>query len=420
MMLSVSSAALSGDSAFLYLTDGSVNIIKKNSPDYEKVALELIPQLMKSSPVEFELNTSQIYEKIKKKTGISFFQMAYEFLDKLFSSDTPEKVLALHMKQIMEEELQQPEDPSKASQISTKGVDTVVAKVGDKYVAGVEKLKLYLENAVKFKTEKNIEVFLQRIANRMTNYQIQDLFKFLESADLPLAEDGTIIAYKILDSAGDHYLDCYSHSIPQKVGDYVHIDPELVDKDNSHECSTGLHIARRAYLGGFNGDTCCLVRVKPEDIIAVPDYDCNKIRVCGYYILKELTPYQFEQVKNNKEFTNSSEGKELLGFAIKAPWNPKRDVEQLSNKKIIIKELSSEPEKEIKAEQVDALKKESLDTSAVFKETSIKARLHYLFENLNKKNAELMFDIKKQSRKSFRFFGFSDEEITKIYDALRG
>ena len=59
-----------------------------------------------------------------------------------------------------------------------------------------------------------------------------------------------------------------------------------------------------------------LAKVRPEDVIAVPDYDANKMRVCGYHIIAELTPAQYQAINGNRPMSNAEGGMELLGKVI--------------------------------------------------------------------------------------------------------
>jgi hypothetical protein len=208
--------------------------------------------------------------------------------------------------------------------VGAKGDQTIVAIMGDKVVTGVEALKPQFRRAVTH-SGKGLEVFLQRcgVVAQRRQHSVEDLLKFLEKGDLPIAEDGTIIIYKVLRRAQDgdaksktHYLDCHTSKVRQQVGSYVCMDERLVDPNRRNECSNGLHVARRAYIGGFSGDVVTLCKVKPEDVIAVPDHDANKMRVCGYHILFELTDDAFSKLKKNQAFTDTEEAQLLLGRAL--------------------------------------------------------------------------------------------------------
>jgi hypothetical protein len=200
--------------------------------------------------------------------------------------------------------------------------DTIIAVVDNKIVPGVELIKTQFARAVKWGSTIGVENFLRRLTAVIDQRQhsVDDLLKFLERADLPIADDGSILIYKVLRRKGDRsegkYKDCHSGMVDQWTGAYVCMDPKLVDHNRRNECSNGLHVARRGYVSGFSGDVCVLAKLAPEDVIAVPEYDANKMRVCGYHILMELSQKQYDLVKRNRPMSDDEEGKQLLANAM--------------------------------------------------------------------------------------------------------
>ena len=145
--------------------------------------------------------------------------------------------------------------------------------------------------------------------------------RFLEKGDLPIADDGSIIAYKRLYSRTEdgetYFVDPHTHKVRQKVGSKVFVNEKLVDKSRRNECSNGLHIGRRAYMGSFSGDVMVLCKIAPEDVIVVPHNDPNKVRVCAYHILARLPDQAFKQICRNKPMTEIDGLSELLGKVLK-------------------------------------------------------------------------------------------------------
>lgn len=192
--------------------------------------------------------------------------------------------------------------------------DTVIAVVDGKVIPGMEKIANQFQRAAKLGSTTAVENFLKRLASVIDQrkHSIDDLLKFLERADLPIAEDGSLIIYKVLNKRGNKYRDVHSGNVEQFIGAYVCMDISLVDHDRRNECSNGLHVARRGYVSGFSGDVCVLAKLAPEDVIAVPQYDANKMRVCGYHILAELSDAQYRLIRQNRPITEDEDGKKLL------------------------------------------------------------------------------------------------------------
>lgn len=201
--------------------------------------------------------------------------------------------------------------------------DTIVAVVDNKVVAGVEKIKTQFGHALKGST-KGMENFLKRVASVKRSHSVEDLLKFLERGDLPIADDGSILIYKVLKLKGDEkspnggctYVDCHSGNVTQFIGAFVCMSEDLVDHNRRNECSNGLHVARRGYVKSFSGDVCVLAKLAPEDVIAVPQYDANKMRVCGYHILAELSAKQYGHLNRNEPITHDPDGAKLLAKAM--------------------------------------------------------------------------------------------------------
>lgn len=203
---------------------------------------------------------------------------------------------------------------------TTEAADTIIAVVNDRVIPGMEKIKSQFGRAASLGTTKGVEAFLNRLGAVIDDrkHSVDDLLTFMERGDLPIADDGSILIYKVLNLHIEKgkYVDCHTRKVEQWVGGYVCMDPSLVDHNRNNECSNGLHVARRGYVREFGGDVCVLAKVAPEDVIAVPNYDANKMRVCGYHIIAELSREQYALVKQNKPITEDPDGKTLLAKAM--------------------------------------------------------------------------------------------------------
>lgn len=220
-----------------------------------------------------------------------------------------------------------------AVDVLTGNTTPSVAIINGVEVEGLDQLESYFAHAEKADAEEGDERhsealtnFLQRLAAIASErkHTTDELLRFLERNDMPLAKDGSIIAYKRLQSTDEDgiFVDCHSRKVRQRVGSEVCMPRDLIDDNRRNECSQGLHIARRGYLGGFVGDVIVLVRIAPEDVIAVPEYDSNKMRVARYQILAEIPKRLHAELFSGRAMTGDSEGAQLVGQAIDGQFPP--------------------------------------------------------------------------------------------------
>lgn len=217
-------------------------------------------------------------------------------------------------------------DPAYNEQ-DTTDQHTIVAVVEDAKgnkaaVPGVENVKRQIAHATKFNNTKGMETFLARLgaAINKRDHTVNDVLRFMERGDLPLADDGTIIAYKVLTTNGKgpeatEFYDCHTRRVKQRVGSFVRQDEKLIDPSRRTQCSTGLHIARRGYLRSFGGDIIVMVKIRPEDVIAVPHGEPDKVRVSGYHIIAKIPSTEHATLRSNTAMQGTNALK-LLTMAI--------------------------------------------------------------------------------------------------------
>ena len=145
--------------------------------------------------------------------------------------------------------------------------------------------------------------------------------KFMETAELPIADDGSILFLKRLKFRGEEngkrvFVDCHSGNIRQWVGCKVQVREDLVDPDRRQDCSNGLHVASMSYIRTFGGNVTILGKVAPEDVFAVPEYNTNKMRVAAYHIIAELPEEERSNVNSGIYLSKTEVGKKLLNDAI--------------------------------------------------------------------------------------------------------
>lgn len=368
-------------SVTLYHPDGTTTVLNQGDTRLPAIIEKVIPAQAKGEIAEVEIPVpdKSTYANFEKKTNgmVKFFRVAKKFVSHVFDTDSrmdPEEV-KLHeeaVKKVNDLRLEgAAPEVIKAAEILAKppvakkkvwegqlgagivpGIpdaelktasapeadETVIAVVNGTVIPNMEALRSQFAHIVQYGGEQGMIRFLERLANVIDQrgHSVEDILRFMERGDLPLAEDGTIIAYKLLNTVkansrrhNDAYsdipgimFDVHSGQIPQRIGTEVRVDESLVDRNRRNECSNGLHIARRGYLGSFSGDVCVLAKIFPEDIIAVPHNDANKVRVCAYHILFVLTREEFVKVKADKSMTDAEDSQTLLGKAIRGDHVP--------------------------------------------------------------------------------------------------
>lgn len=85
------------------------------------------------------------------------------------------------------------------------------------------------------------------------------------------------------------YTDQRTGTFTIEIGKLVQMDRKKCDSDPYQSCSYGLHVGNKSFLyrGSF-GNYGIAVLVNPSKVVAVPDYNQNKMRVCEYLPIGEV------------------------------------------------------------------------------------------------------------------------------------
>lgn len=326
--------------------------------------------------------------------------------------------------------------------LETTEADTMIAAVEDPttgevtIVPGMEHLQAQFAHAVKLGSTEGATNFVKRLAAviNQRKHTIDELLNFMSKGDLPIADDGSIVAYKVLQSSGSqgkgYFVDCHSKKVNQRVGSYV--TQANVDENRRTECSQGLHIARRGYLGGFSGDVIVLVKVAPEDVIAVPFNEPNKMRARGYHILSVIPSEEHSKLRSNGPI-EGSEARKLLNMALRGQHidiieevhigGPKgtdvtvkpREKEQVAvpkaprpNKRTAEAETVNTDDKRATAPKVDV----GVVSEKVVETKQTEQRSLFVQGQFKE-----LYALKKAKKKSWTQLGFSDIEVQEILAA---
>jgi hypothetical protein len=143
-----------------------------------------------------------------------------------------------------------------------------------------------------FAAGENITPLANFVANLYQNPSytaIQELYLFLESANLPITDDGHFLAYKTV--TGD-FKDKHTRRFDNSPGAVQEMPRGAVDDNRDRTCSDGFHAAAYNYARHnfySYGDHMVVVKINPADVVSVPsDYNNEKLRTCRYEVLYEV------------------------------------------------------------------------------------------------------------------------------------
>lgn len=152
---------------------------------------------------------------------------------------------------------------------------------------------------------KALANFFLRVVKNPSYKTRYRLLSFAAVDNIDIDEEGFVIAYKntkedgcssrsgkwIKNEDGTWFLDKDAH-YEHIIGVPLEMPREQVDDDESHTCSTGLHVCSLRYMKecwGTSGRNF-KVKVDPEDFVAIPpDYKDSKARTCRYTPIEEVS-----------------------------------------------------------------------------------------------------------------------------------
>lgn len=146
----------------------------------------------------------------------------------------------------------------------------------------------------------DVSSLLKFLENLMANPSMvarKELYDWLEENNNPITDDGCFIAFKNVQS---NYMDHYTGTIRNAVGDRPKMDRSEVDDNRNNTCSVGLHFASESYLPHYNGggtnNRTMILKVNPADVVSIPvDYNHAKGRCWTYEVIGELDTDGFQK-----------------------------------------------------------------------------------------------------------------------------
>ena len=140
---------------------------------------------------------------------------------------------------------------------------------------------------------------LDKVYQNLSSQSREELCDFLAYKELPITEEGDIIAYK---GVMDNYMSQRGNpntvvvqgivnergQILNTVGSTIIVDRGCVDDNRENECSHGLHVGSLDYAKNWSQRTV-VVKFNPKDAVSVPKNSaCQKLRVCEYTVIADL------------------------------------------------------------------------------------------------------------------------------------
>jgi acyl carrier protein len=159
-----------------------------------------------------------------------------------------------------------------------------------------DRIMAFLRDGLPYKPLANYMAKLGNVSARVK----KELYSFLEHKNMPITDEGKIIAYKgveldffsVMGNTSTVVLEGEVNSgghIKNVVGATIRIERSSCDDDYRNGCSFGLHAGSLNYAKGW-GRRVILVEIDPQDVVSVPeDCSCQKLRCCGYRVLGEYT-----------------------------------------------------------------------------------------------------------------------------------
>lgn len=339
--IKVISAIVSETGVTLYTDTGSTVELRSDNYRTKRLLEELLPIIALHKVAEVDLDSYVAHKAVEAKSNglVRFFRVARNKVKSIFGGSAeriiepdPGMTTTAKTEEVAVQEGVAPVTESQMSELEREdsvatGDTTLVAVVNNVPIIGAEALESHIEAAAEEDQPVGFFKFMERLATVASErkHTAQELLDFMKRADLPIADDGCIIGYKalrVVKEAGKerHFVDHHTGNVTQKVGSVVEMPVEKVDDNRRQLCSNGLHIARRKYLTGYgtgSNGTITLAKIAPEDVIAVPLGEPDKMRCARYHIVAELPVAAHSFIRSNKPMTQNTEAATILGNVIK-------------------------------------------------------------------------------------------------------
>jgi hypothetical protein len=185
--------------------------------------------------------------------------------------------------------------------------ERVSVRDGRVYLDGDEVNNVLTQQIVRFLDEgagfEPLVKFYDRLAQNPNQESVDQLYRWLQSHDFTITDEGKIIGYKGVESDGKGGYQSIkagtaivngeevTGKIPNNLGFVVEMPRSSVTFDPDLTCSYGLHVGTWDYASDWGRNGAVLkVLVDPRDVVSVPsDHGGAKLRTCRYTVLEVIT-----------------------------------------------------------------------------------------------------------------------------------
>ena len=145
--------------------------------------------------------------------------------------------------------------------------------------------------------------FMSKLYSNPSETAINELFEWLDKAQMPITPNGNFLAYKKVDTNYNSYhRGVDGLVVSNKIGETPSMDRDSVDPDRYRTCSAGLHFCSFSYLKHYHGGSgrVVILEIDPADVVAIPaDYENAKGRAWKYTVIGEVPEKDAAQFFDN-------------------------------------------------------------------------------------------------------------------------
>ena len=146
-------------------------------------------------------------------------------------------------------------------------------------------------------------LFVENLQQNPAKHAVDELYLWLEKANMPITERGNFLAYKkVQDDYTSYHNNPDGSPFRNDIGTFVNMPRNKVDDNRHRTCSQGLHFCSWDYLPHYMGNRgrVVLVEVNPAHVVSIPsDYNNAKGRAEGYLIVGEIPEDQCQHAFDN-------------------------------------------------------------------------------------------------------------------------